>query len=34
VKATAAPGRITLTASAPGLAGASVALAAIGTVRK
>ena len=34
VKATAAPGRITLTASAPGLAGASVALEAIGTVRK
>jgi beta-galactosidase len=34
VKATAVPGRITLTASAPGLAGASVALEAIGTVRK
>jgi beta-galactosidase len=34
VKATAAPGRITLTASAPGLAGASVALETIGTVRK
>ena len=34
VKATAAPGRITLTASAPGRAGDSVALEAIGTVRK
>ena len=34
VKATAVPGGITLTASAPGLAGASVALEAIGTVRK
>jgi len=34
VKATAAPGRITLTASAPGRAGASVSLETIGTVRK
>jgi beta-galactosidase len=34
VKATAAPGRMTLAASAPGLAGASVALETIGTVRK
>jgi beta-galactosidase len=33
VKATAAPGRITLTATAPGLTGASVALAANWTVR-
>jgi beta-galactosidase len=33
VKATAAPGRIALTASAPGLAGASVALETTGTVR-
>ena len=34
VKATAAPGRITLTASAPGRAGASASLETIGTVRK